>query len=313
MRPAPSIAASPSPRLARRLVLGSAVILALTIAIAPRSPGVHAQDGRPPSAPATPAAPASPAQPSPSTKDGERYSATVDIQVDNGKRTVTIQKSTKGKSGVASTVDEDAEDSGPVVGIGPGKHGKRVRVGVFGDDREYDSFNDFVHTEPGLAFMVIAIVALVFLSPVLAIALILGYRMRKARMLNETMLRLAEKGVVPPAEALGALAGNPSAALAAAPSAAPLYEQAKQIRRRAAWSDLRKGVLLGGFGLGLAIWGVLDDGTPNGLGLVFLFVGIGYIVLWWFEDRQVAPGGSGAGSNSSAGQPPSSGGTDGVA
>src|SRR4030095_12399487 len=133
------------------------------------------------------------------------------------------------------------------------------------------------------------------------------------RMLNETMLRLAEKGVVPPGVALGALAATPSAAMAAAPSAAPIYEQAKQIRRRAAWSDLRKGVLLGGVGLRIAIWAVRDDGPPNGLGLVLLFVGIGYIVLWWFEDRQVAPGGSGAGPNPNPGPPASSGGTDGVA
>ena len=311
MPAAPLIALSPPTRLARRLVLGSAVLLAVAIAMAPRSPGVHAQDARPPMPPPAPEAPAMPANPSLTIKDGAGRSATVDIRVDKGKKTVTIEKSTTGKDGAESTADEDSEDSSVVLGVGPGKKGKRVRVGVFGDDREFESFNDFVHTEPGLAFMVVAIVALVFLSPVLAIALILWYRMRKARMLNETMLRLAEKGVVPPAEALGALAGSPSAALAAAPSAAPIYEQAKQIRRRAAWSDLRKGVLLGGVGLGIAIWGVLDDGTPNGLGLVLLFVGIGYIVLWWFEDRQVAPGGSGAGANPTP--PPASGGTDRVA
>ena len=312
MHPASPIAASPPSRLARRLVLGSALLLALAVAMVPRSPGVHAQDARPPAPPAAPAAPVRPPKgtnPSLTVTDGKGRTATVDIQVDKGKRTVTIENSPTVKPGTETTVDEDVDDSGPVVGVGPGKKGKRVRVGVFGDDREFDSFNDFVHTEPGLAFMVVSIVALVFLSPVLAIALILWYRMRKARMLNETMLKLAEKGIVPPAEALGALAGNPSAAIAAAPSAAPLYEQAKQIRRRAAWSDLRKGVLLGGVGLGIALWGVLDDGSPNGLGLVLLFVGIGYIVLWWFEDRQVAPNGSGPGAT----PPSSSGGTDGVA
>ena len=310
MYPAPLIAASPPSRLARRLVLGCAVVLALAIAVVPRLPGVHAQDARPAAPPAALTAPPM-GNPSLTVTDGEGRSATVDIHVDKGKKTVTIEKSTTVKPGAEKTIDEDVEDSVPIGGVGPGKHGKRVRVGggVFGDDHEYDSFNDFVRTEPGLAFMVVSIVALVFLSPVLAIALILWYRMRKARMLNETMLKLAEKGVVPPAEALGALAGNESAAMSAAPSAAPIYEQAKQIRRRAAWSDLRKGVLLGGFGLGLAVWGVLDDGTPNGLGLVLLFVGIGYIVLWWFEDRQVAPRGNGTG----APPPPSSGGTDGVA
>jgi hypothetical protein len=148
---------------------------------------------------------------------------------------------------------------------------------------------------------------------VLAIALILGYRMRKARMLNETMLKLAEKGVVPPAEALSALAGNPAGAIAAAPSAAPIYEQAKQIRRRAAWSDLRKGVIMGGIGLGLTFFSMFDDGTPNGLGLVLLFVGIGYMVLWWFEERQIAPPANGTGSRSGAAPTGPAGGPSGSA
>jgi len=292
-------------RLTRRVVLGGALLLALAIAMAPRWPGVHAQDARPsapPAAPAAPAPPAKPASPAVTVTDSEGRSATVDIRVDKGKKTVTIEKSTTAKPGADSSADDDVDAAEAIV-VGPGKNGKRVRVGVLGGDREYDSFNDFVHTEPGLAFMVVAIVALVFLSPVLAIGLILWYRMRKAHMLNETMLKLAEKGVVPPAEALNALSGGAASAMAAAPSAAPIYEQAKQIRRRAAWSDLRKGVLLGGVGLGLALWGVLDDGTPNGLGLVLFFVGIGYIALWWFEDRQVAPG-----QNPNPGPPPSSGG-----
>ena len=169
---------------------------------------------------------------------------------------------------------------------------------------EYDSFNDFAHNEPALAAMVVSIVAVVFLSPVLAIGLILWYRMRKAKMLNETMLKLAEKGIVPPADALGALAGgNPAAAISAGPATAPLYEQAKQIRRRAAWSDLRKGVILAGFGLGLTFFSMLDDGTPNSVGLVLLFVGVGYLVLWWFEERQLAPAGKAAGSAPPVGPP----------
>ena len=143
--------------------------------------------------------------------------------------------------------------------------------------------------------MVVAIVAVVFLAPVLVIALILWYRMRKARMLNETMLKLAERGVVTSADALEALAGGKQAAVvAAAAAAAPLYEQAKQIRRRAAWSDLRKGVFIGGVGLALTLYSLLDDREPNALGLVLLFVGIGFVVLWWFEERQLAPATGGA-------------------
>ncbi len=86
---------------------------------------------------------------------------------------------------------------------------------------------------------------------------------------------------------LPAASRRPSLATAAA--AAPLYEQAKQIRRRAAWSDLRKGVFTGGVGLALTLYSLLDDREPNALGLVLLFVGIGFVVLWWFEERQLAP------------------------
>jgi hypothetical protein len=30
---------------------------------------------------------------------------------------------------------------------------------------------------------------------------------------------------------------------------------------------------------------MLDDGTPNSVGLIFLFVGLGYCLLWVLEDR----------------------------
>ena len=303
-------AAAPSPRLVRRLVLCGAALLAVGIALSPRPPGVHAQDRpTPPVPPAPPAAPKTPGNHSMIVKDGEGGSATVDIRVDKGKKTVTIEKSVTKDGADGSTADEDT-DTTPILGIGSRKSGKGIRVGVFGDDRDFESVSDFAHSEPGLAFMVVMIVAVVFLSPVLAIALILGYRMRKARMLNETMLKLAEKGVVPPAEALGALAGTANASFAAAPSAAPIYEQAKQIRRRAAWSDLRRGVLLGGFGLGLTCYSMFDDGSPNGIGLVLLFVGVGYIILWWFEDRQSTPRFADA---STGVPPPPPGGTGGIA
>jgi len=291
MTPATPTAAPP--RLVRRLVLGTALLLALAMTLAPRTPPVHAQPAPPaPAAPAAPAPPKGPADAAP-PKSPSR-SATISIKADD--RSVTIDATSPDKKDADAADAAEPDSPEPIVGIGVGKHGKRVRVGGLGSDREYDSFNDFVHAEPGLAFMVVSIVALVFLSPVLAIGLILWYRMRKARMLNETMLKLAEKGVVPPAEALGALAGNSSAPLAAAPSAGPIYEQAKQIRRQAVWSDLRKGVILGGIGLGLTFYSMFDDGSPNGLGLVLLFVGVGYLVLWWFEERQLAARGGASGA-----------------
>jgi hypothetical protein len=111
--------------------------------------------------------------------------------------------------------------------------------------------------------------------------------MRRARMMNETMLKLAERGVVPPGEAMQAIAnGRPEPALQSGPATASLYEQARSLRKRAAWSDLRKGVIIGAIGFAMTAYSMLDDGSPNGLGLVLLFVGIGFVVLWYLEDRQ---------------------------
>jgi uncharacterized membrane protein YpjA len=33
---------------------------------------------------------------------------------------------------------------------------------------------------------------------------------------------------------------------------------------------------------------MFDDRSPNWIGLVLLFLGIGYGFLWYFEDRQLA-------------------------
>jgi hypothetical protein len=92
---------------------------------------------------------------------------------------------------------------------------------------------------------------------------------------------------VPPGGAVAAMAPGAANALEKMPSTAPLYEQARQVRKRAAWSDLRKGIVMLGIGLGLSFWSMLDDGEPNGFGLVLLFVGIGFVVLWYFEERQM--------------------------
>lgn len=166
---------------------------------------------------------------------------------------------------------------------------KHVRIGT-GVDREYDSFEQFAKDAPWLAGLVFFVVALVFLVPLLIIVLLIWYKVRKNRMLNETMIKLAEKGVVPPAEAIDALSANRvGTAVTSSPATAPIYEQAKTLRRRTAWSDLRKGVLMIAVGFALTVNSMLDDGTPNGLGLVLLFVGIGFCVMWFFEDRDSAP------------------------
>ncbi len=106
-------------------------------------------------------------------------------------------------------------------------------------------------------------------------------------MLNETMVKLAEKGIVPPAEALQAVGGSTvAAALSSLPPTTPLYEQAKaraQARRMVRPAQGRPDGSLRPRARALL---VDRRGSANGFGLVLLFVGIGYVVLWYFEDRQ---------------------------
>lgn len=158
---------------------------------------------------------------------------------------------------------------------------------IEGLDKQYDSFDQFLDRDPALAAMILGIVFIVFLTPILIIALIIWYKMRKNRMQNEVMLKLAERGIVPPAEAMQAIgSGRVDATVNAVASSLPLAEQAKLINRRTAWSDLRKGVIMGTIGLAFVFHGVIEEGSAGWFGLVLLFVGIGYVVLWFFEDRQ---------------------------
>jgi hypothetical protein len=273
------IAAAPS-RFLRRMVLGVALLLGLAVALAPRTPTVHAQEPATPAA--APAATTKPATKSMTIKDGRGAEIKIDVS-DDSRAEAAAQAAPGGSTEVTASPDGTASDLTGRREARPRKHA-RVTIDGLGPDRDFDSFGEFVDKEPAMAGMVVAIVAVVFLAPVLAIALVLWYRMRKARMLNETMLKLAEKGIVPSADALETLAtGKPPAA------AAPYYEQAKQVRRRAAWSDLRKGVLLSGLGLGLSLYSLFKYFQPNGAGLILLFVGLGFVVLWWFEERNLVP------------------------
>jgi len=244
----------------RRTVLGAALALALAVSASLRPPQADAQtQGAPNSAAA--AAPSKDA-PSPSS----------------------------------AAEKADADQHAVVIERG----GKRVRViGLGESDRDYDSVDSFIKHEPELAGMVVAVVSVVFLSPVLVIWLVLRHRMRKAQLLNETMVQLAERGVVPPAEAMQALGAGHLPPSVTEPVIAPgggtaatmpsLLDQARQARRRAAWSDLRKGVLIGAVGLAFTTSESINSGAPGAFGLLLLFIGLAYCGLWWYETRQIAP------------------------
>jgi hypothetical protein len=167
----------------------------------------------------------------------------------------------------------------------------RVRIG----DDDFESFNEALHTAPwvvGLAFLV---AGSILLTPVFLLIGIIWYKLRKTRLQNEAVLQLAERGAMAPAQAAEAVMSGvtPEAAVAstaaplAASSAAPVYQQAVVSRRRAVWSDLRKGVILSAIGLAFIFYWMVEHGSASWVGLVLMFLGIGYIVLWWFEDRHL--------------------------
>jgi hypothetical protein len=270
----------------RRLVLGMALATGLAVAALAHMQSVRAADlpstpGTPgatskaaPSSGATAPAPKSPAADDATANDADAADEDTDASADAAAPQAGSRKSV--------TIDRH--------GIFVEKGNKRVRIEGLGRDREYDSFEQFVQDAPWLAGLVFLTVLMVFLIPLLIIVLLIWYKLRKNRLANETMLKLAERGIVPPASAMDAVAsGNAVAAAAAAaeapPPSMPAYERARFLHRRTVWSDLRKGVILTAIGLGLVFFSMLDDGTPNSVGLVFLFVGLGYCLLWFFEDR----------------------------
>jgi len=295
------------PRPPRRLILGTAFLLALVVSLPPKSPDANAQDAKaPPAASTTTAAPEPTTAPTPPKTGVESGRPGVSINIGD------VLGSPKASPDKADD-DEDLVDHDLPGTITIKKNGKTVRVTGLPPDREFDSVEQFITKEPRIATMVISVVALVFMAPVLAIALIVWYRIRKARMLNETMLKLAEKGVVAPADALDAIAAGsmiPSRAgttAGAGAGLALLNAQARDVRKRVAWSDLRKGTVMAAIGLAISFSSYFEDRTPNVVGLVLLFVGIGYIALWWFEERQLAPTGTAQGAPLGARGPGDSG------
>jgi hypothetical protein len=163
---------------------------------------------------------------------------------------------------------------------------------------DFDSFRKAMDVAPWIVGVVFLVLGSIFLTPIVILVGIIWYKLRKTRLQNDAVLKLAEKGVMPPAQAADTvMAGTPSAQAAAVAGGLP---QAVATRRRAVWSDLRKGVLLGAIGLAMSLYSITSGGA-NWLGLVLLFVGAGYIALWWLEDRhlerRVLGGGQGNGNH----------------
>ncbi len=105
---------------------------------------------------------------------------------------------------------------------------------------------------------VIPIVAIIFgtAMPIVFAALVLWYQLRKTQRIHDLALRLAERGQPVPAELFTGSRGP--------------------------YSDLRRGLVLIGLGIGLSIC-LAQIEVPWAFGLIPLFMGIGYLLVWKLE------------------------------
>jgi hypothetical protein len=195
----------------------------------------------------------------------------------------------------APAADATAEDpDDPDEPSSFGHHRARIQI----DD--FDSFKQAMDVAPWIVGVVFLVLGSIFLTPIILLVGIIWYKLRKTRLQNEAVLKLAERGVMPSAQAVDAVVSgiSPAQAVPVAAAAAAI-PQAVATRRRAVWSDLRKGVLLLAAGVATTLYSITDRGQPNWLSLVLLFVGAGYVALWWLEDRHLerrAGGGPGDGN-----------------
>ncbi len=265
----------PLPPLVRRLVLGGALLAALTLAMLPEATPAGAADVAPPPAPPPAAAPAAPRAPDAAMA---REIADAIREATREARQEIVQEAARAAAQAAREARADVETP-------PDDEAKDADASPSAHAADFDPFRG---RQTGLSSFVVGIVFIVFLTPILIIALVVWYKIRRQRMQNETMLKLAERGVVPSAEALQAVSGASDASLTRAASALPPAEQVQVLAKRAAWSDLRKGVVMATIGLALSVHSLLGNGRPGWIGLVLLFLGAGYVALWYFEERQTA-------------------------
>ncbi|HKW81225.1 MAG TPA: hypothetical protein VJQ49_09475, partial [Casimicrobiaceae bacterium] len=155
---------------------------------------------------------------------------------------------------------------------------------------DFDSFGQAMDMAPWIVGVIFLVLGSIFLTPILVLIGIIWYKLRKTRMQNEAVIKLAEKGVMPSAQAVDAVVTGIAPAKAA-PAVAEAVQQVVASRRRAVWSDLRKGLIMIAIGFALSLYSMTSDGSPNWIGLVLIFVGLAFVALWWLEDRHLQQAG----------------------
>jgi hypothetical protein len=111
---------------------------------------------------------------------------------------------------------------------------------------------------------IVVVVALMvtFGMPIIMVAIVSMYKMRKNRLTHGTILALAEKGMSVPPELL-------------VPPQRPLPTK----------SDLKTGILLLSAGLGISLFFFEINVSGVSLGAIPILMGLGYIIVWKIEKK----------------------------
>lgn len=122
--------------------------------------------------------------------------------------------------------------------------------------------------EPSLIGALVPIIALllIFGMPVVIVISVLRHKANRARLLQETILKLAEKGHPIPQQLLE---GN-------------IGESGGDWRKK---PPLHKGIVLTAVGSGLITMLLSMNNRAWGAGMIPLLMGIGYLIIWRLESR----------------------------
>jgi hypothetical protein len=133
-------------------------------------------------------------------------------------------------------------------------------------DAAMDNFDALGHSMSGATFMGLLIglvaVILIFGAPIIVVLASLRARTNRQKLINDLVLKLAEKGQPIPPE---------------------LFQEHKQERSR----GQRGGIIWAAVGVGLVIFGAFDqDSDLMGIGFIPLMIGLGFFLANRLEQKQ---------------------------
>ncbi len=154
-----------------------------------------------------------------------------------------------------------------------------IAAEINGEDKEYellrrlnpDHLHEFLiererlHLEnPHVDWNGILGIIAVFSMPIIIVALVAFFSFRQKQVLHGTLSKMVEKGMeIPP----------------------QLLEPKKKTRGRRPNADLRYGIILCAIGFGVILVFMVNQKEGWSLGLIPLFIGVAYLLLWKLEGK----------------------------